>query len=177
MAKLETLIYSEQHLFDSQSEIPNPKDMLFRSALMNEINKIKEANLDITDYSVNEFKIPDFYISSNEKYLKNYSVSYQSWLGHVIKIKSESFIAELNDLTNSGTKEIAEFDFEDISPNDKPLIELGAAFYWNIGKKMNKGQISNESIIRFQRLVDWDVEEYDNATDRANELFNNLIID
>ena len=104
MGKLETLITPEQYQLDSQSEIPNPKDMLFLSVVENEIYKMKEEEcVDITDYSVNEFKIPDLDILNNEKYPNNYSVSFQSWLGHVIEIRTDSFIAELRLVASTST--------------------------------------------------------------------------
>ena len=108
------------------------------------------------------------------EYLKNYSNNLQSWTGHVIEIKKASFVAELEDTTNKGTKELAEIEISAVSPDDCPLVELGAVFYWTIGAKMNRGQISKESIIRFQRIQDWNENDYDNVTDRASKLFENL---
>ena len=111
------------------------------------------------------------------KFSKNYSNSLQSWKGNVVSIEDEFFVAELEDLTHGGTREIAEIELMSVSPDDQNLVQIGAAFYWNIGYKMNQGQITKESIIRFQRLINWDEEDYNNAADRASDLFDNINID
>lgn len=108
------------------------------------------------------------------RYLRNYSTTLQSWKGVVVEIKEDYFVAELDDLTNGGTKEIAEIELFSVSPDDKKLVSLGASFYWNIGYKMNNGQITKESVIRFQRIIDWNEEDFDQAIDRAADLFENL---
>jgi hypothetical protein len=114
------------------------------------------------------------YLINGLRFSKNYTKALQSWKGIVAEIGDGFFVGELEDLTNGGTKEIAEFDLETVSPDDKKLVQLGAAFYWNIGYRMNNGQITKESLIRFQRLIDWDSDDFDKACDRANELFENL---
>jgi len=106
----------------------------------------------------------------------NYSITLQKWKGHVTEIKESSFTAELQDLTNPGTKEIAKFDFDDISPDDKKLIGIGAVFYWSVGYRNENGQTIKESIIRFQRLVDWNESDFNKAADRASYLEKNLNI-
>lgn len=114
---------------------------------------------------------------TNVKYLKNYSRTLQSWKGIIVELFDEHFICELEDLTNGGTKEIAQIELSNVSPDDKELVEIGASFYWNIGIKMNNGQLTKESIIRFQRIISWDSEDFDEAADRAAELFQNLKIE
>lgn len=116
-------------------------------------------------------------ITRDIKYLRNYSTTLQSWKGVVVEIKEDFFVAELDDLTNGGTKEIAEIELFSVSPDDRKLVSVGASFYWNIGYKMNNGQITKESLIRFQRIIDWNEDDYDQAADRASELFENINFD
>ena len=116
-------------------------------------------------------------VSRDIKYLRNYSTTLQSWKGVVVEIKEDFFVAELDDLTNGGTKEIADIELFSVSPDDRKLVSVGASFYWNIGYKMNNGQITKESLIRFQRMIDWNEDDYDQAADRASELFENINFD
>lgn len=98
----------------------------------------------------------------------------QKWIGHVTCINEQSFEAKLEDLTASGTNETVEFDFDDISEEDKPLIDIGATFYWSLGYSHENGQVSKKSIIRFQRILTWDEDCLNNAAERANRLSTNL---
>ena len=107
----------------------------------------------------------------------NYSRALQSWKGTIIRISEEYFHAELEDLTNPGTLENAEIEIEAVSPSDRELIEIGSVFYWNIGYVTRTGQVRKESIIRFQRIVSWDEDEFNNAADSASELFEQLVFD
>ncbi|QNF31308.1 hypothetical protein HUW51_00690 (plasmid) [Adhaeribacter swui] len=103
----------------------------------------------------------------------NYSRASQKWVGYITSIKETSFIARLKDLTNGGTDEETELDFNEISPDDKQLISLGAVFYWTIGKEMHNGQIKSESLIRFKRTP-WQVQEFDEAMDAADDLYSGI---
>lgn len=89
----------------------------------------------------------------------NKSVEFQSlqkWEGIVQQIHNDYFVAKLIDLTNKLPDEIAEFPIEEISEDDKRLVELGAVFYWNIGYQISKSkQKRRTSLIRFRRLVAW----------------------
>lgn len=51
---------------------------------------------------------------------------------------------------------------------------MGSVFYWSIGYKTVNGQLIKTSILRFQRILDWDEERFDKAADRASKLFNFL---
>lgn len=104
----------------------------------------------------------------------NYSTTLQKWKGIVTEITESGFKAELEDQTNPGTKEVASFDLEEISPDDQKLIEIGAVFYWSIGYKNQNGQVTKESLIRFQRIADWKEKDYDAAADRASSIYESL---
>lgn len=103
----------------------------------------------------------------------NYFQSLQQWLGHVIEIDNKEglFKAKLQDLNNSGTYEMAEFEIRDIADGDLEIFKVGAAFYWSLGYHYNRSQKTKESSIRFQRLNDWTEEEYNTAIDNADDLF------
>lgn len=105
--------------------------------------------------------------------IRNYSRASQKWVGYITSINETSFIARLKDITNGGTDEEAELDFDEISPDDKPLLCLGAVFYWSIGKEMHNGQIKSESLIRFKRTP-LQVEEFDQAMDAAESLYDGI---
>lgn len=121
-----------------------------------------------------EFNIPKFRRSLPIIDRKSYFNKTQKWIGHVIEIEEGFFKAKLNDLTKSGTYEIGEFDLSEISEEDQPLIQEGSTFYWSIGYANEGGQVKKESIIRFQRLINWNESDYNEATDRASELSKNL---
>ena len=76
-------------------------------------------------------------VVSHEKFKakpnQNIFISLQKWEGIVMDVMDDAFLARLIDLTQKGTDEEAEFSFDEISEEDKPLIRSGAIFYWNIG--------------------------------------------
>jgi hypothetical protein len=113
-------------------------------------------------------QLPSFEQTSKTSF--NYSMLTQKWIGHVTQISGDVFSARLKDLSSGGTDEEAEFDVSDIPQEDIPLLKLGAAFYWNVGKASYNGQYKTESFIRFQRLRDWDESDMDAAADRAHHL-------
>lgn len=187
MEEFRSLTSSDQILIDNRLTEEGFNDysrnLPFHFAIKSEVLEATKVESGVskmpTSYSSSSssrknLETPPYHISRSVEYLKNYSSNLQSWRGHIIEKKYSSFIAELEDLTCQGTKEIAEIEFSNVSPDDRSLLDLGAVFYWNIGTKMNRGQISKESIIRFQRVIDWQEEDYDNASDRASELFDCL---
>ncbi|WP_295406997.1 hypothetical protein [uncultured Thiocystis sp.] len=69
-------------------------------------------------------------------------VTDQEFEGMVVSVapKCDGFIARLADLTGHGPEEEAEIAFEEISPDDHPLIVPGALFTWTIGR-MGTGSV------------------------------------
>jgi hypothetical protein len=93
----------------------------------------------------------------------------QKWEGRVQKLTRDGFIALLTDLTGFGPDEEAEFDEDDVSSVDRPLIKPGAVFYWSLGyRDSTTGQRSRESVIRFRRLPQWSQRDRDEAAARAS---------
>lgn len=106
---------------------------------------------------------------------KTYTRQVQKWIGYVKCIQTESFIAELKDLTAGGTSEEAEFFFVQVSPEDMPLLVVGAVFYWHVGFYIQNGQAKNDGFIRFQRVINWTEDEYDKALKKADYWYSNLV--
>jgi hypothetical protein len=97
-------------------------------------------------------------------------VLHQKWEGYVERLTSTGFHALLVDITRGDDEEErTEFDFDEVSDFDRPLIQAGAVFYWSLGYRVRaSGQREGLSVIRFRRMPMWTPEELDEA-DRAAE--------
>jgi hypothetical protein len=79
----------------------------------------------------------------------------QEFEGMVVSVdqNGDFFVARLADLTAKGPEEEAEIAFDEISPDDRPLIVPGALFSWSIGKSTETGgQVRRVSELRFRRF-------------------------
>jgi len=102
----------------------------------------------------------------------------QNWLCQVININDNSFTAKLTDLSNGGTYEEADFDLEDVSEPDLPLLKLGALFYWSVGYESDSnGQIREQSFIKFKRGLPFTEHEVNQIAYEAESLSKSLIWD
>jgi hypothetical protein len=80
-------------------------------------------------------------------------ISHRKWEGVVLRVMEDSFLARLVDLTQKGPDEEAEIALEELSQEDRKLVEPGAIFYWSIGYLDRlSGQRTRVSLIRFRRL-------------------------
>ena len=81
----------------------------------------------------------------------------QQWEGTVTEVGEGEFTAELRDITEpANCREEAVFDTDEISPDDQPLLELGAVFRWSIGYRTSAaGQRERVSQLRFVRIPGW----------------------
>jgi hypothetical protein len=111
----------------------------------------------------------DFLIYDTKYFRKS-----QKWIGHVEEVHKDVFVAKLTDLDNPTTYEVGEFDYEEISPEDRELVTKGAAFYWTLGRSNYNGQVKKESLIRFQRVRLWTEEQFDKVADSANDIYETL---
>jgi uncharacterized protein YoaH (UPF0181 family) len=178
-----------------QSSIPIDADILsldnhyseFNNGNTGSINNVANENIDeLNEASIStEELIPvkaqkitekvKNYIHSTQRVEDNdYFLSIQKWKGVITSISDETFEARLEDLINSDTYEIGEFELKEVSPGDLELFKMGAAFYWSVGYANNHNQREKKSIIRFQRLPSWTEDELDKASDRRNDLFDFL---
>lgn len=95
----------------------------------------------------------------------------QRWEGVVTECRDDTFLARLTDLTAEGPAEEVELPLTDVSPEDLPLVELGAVFYWSIGyRDESSGRRLRASTLRFRRLPVWSEHELEAAAERAAEI-------
>ncbi|MDV7338142.1 hypothetical protein RYZ26_00945 [Terasakiella sp. A23] len=94
----------------------------------------------------------------------------QKWEGTVVKLHADYFEAELRDLTNVGNVEVAEFEFSEVTNDDKTLLTEGAIFTWLIGKQVVHGTQSNSSILKFRRLPRYTKKDQLRAKEKAEKL-------
>lgn len=99
-----------------------------------------------------------------------------SWIGHVesINLEAEEFVGILKDLDNPGPEEMAEFDFNEVTQDDKELLKVGAVFYYSIGFSYSKGQCKKDTVLKFKRNVNFTEEEIDNNLTRIDNIVKNL---
>lgn len=149
-----------------------PKTSFIRHESGNETEAIK-VNLDDEEFFIPN-EIQNFSISN-----KNYFSNSQRWVGNVVNLNpDDTFTAKLFDLSLKGSYEEADFQFDEVSEDDKEFLKVGSVFYWSVGYAVRAGQVSKQSILKFQRLpIDshhFTVESVDRAADRANELLKNI---
>lgn len=96
----------------------------------------------------------------------------QHWDGTVTAIDDGEFTAEIRDLTDPANyREEVTLDLDEVSPDDRPLLELGAVFRWSIGYKTSSaGQRERVSQLRFVRIPGWRKSVIDKIKQRAAEL-------
>ena len=97
----------------------------------------------------------------------------QEYEGEVLSISDSDFVARLVDLTDKGAQRLeATFSIDnEVSRSDRPLLTVGAVFYWIIGfKDYPDGQRKTENFLRFRRLPIWSKRDLDRLKERANEL-------
>ncbi len=102
----------------------------------------------------------------------------QRWVGRVERVEDVSFLAVLNDVTNSQNPlEEVELDIAEISPSDLSLLVAGAAFYWSIGYQDTPGgQRQRVSVLRFARLPQLNKTDVDRVFEQADRLAASLEI-
>lgn len=101
----------------------------------------------------------------------------QEFEGMVVSLDtaSSTFIARLTDLTAETPEEEAEIAFEEISPDDRPLIVPGALFTWMIGRATeSSGQVRRVSELRFRRFVRFAAEAVARAEKKATDMLELL---
>lgn len=166
---------NETNLFYKNStsgEINNPSDHI-PSVLKpkNNYNQFRsEGFLDAHP----SLQFPEFQLKFDLINAKKFSKRVQNWQGIVLEINESTFSARLIDLTNKGTHEIAEFEMDDISPEDLSLLSEGAIFYWSVGHYMENGQSVKRSDIRFQRLITLDTEDIEETKLNLERKYSNL---
>jgi hypothetical protein len=67
----------------------------------------------------------------------------------VVGVEKNEFVAVVNDKTEpSNPEEEVSFDLADVSEQDRSLVQIGASFYWLIGRERTPaGTIRNISAL------------------------------
>lgn len=142
------------------------------------LNSDQTNNADKTGIEANEInsigkKLSELIEAREPAKSNDYFISQQKWICYITAINDNSFNADLYDVDHpGGTYEKGEFDKREVSVGDMELLKLGATFYWSIGFSSRGSQVEKKSLIRFQRLANWSEEEYNEAIDKADELFD-----
>lgn len=97
---------------------------------------------------------------------KEYFKAIQKWEGKVISFAGDTFKATLSPLVGDKIDQEAEIYVEDVTPDERPLIEPGAVFYWSIGYLERPSGRRRESVLRFRRLPTWTTNEVKNKVGR-----------
>ncbi len=182
---VEKILQTGQFTTDGKDVLEKNKINLFA---LNEkiIRRLKEIGMDNTFSSHQEikkflddgieqdydFQTPKFSIGFIDK--RKYFSKIQKWVGHIIDFNDEVITAKLNDINNPTTYEIAEFDVDEVPPEDREFISNGAGFYWSLGQVNDNGQIEKKSLIRFQRTKPWEESDINEIIDSADELYHKL---
>lgn len=99
----------------------------------------------------------------------------QKWEGRVLSRTDSTFVAVVSDLVDGVTEEQAEFEIDDVTKEDRPLVQPGAIFYWSIGYRVElSGERSRVSILVFRRLPAWSELDLERVATRAQELRDGL---
>ena len=151
MSSLEKIVGSEKTLIDKITE--KNKAKLF--------NVYRNGEKNIVTY-MPENKI----VSPNKTEDKISLDNYGEWIGYVLEITIDTFIAKSFNPSNENfpetdTYEIGEFWINEISQGDRELLKVGAAFYIGVKKKIIKGKPFRIRTIRFQRLPDLNTADID----------------
>jgi len=109
----------------------------------------------------------------NLRWKENYEyiVPIQRWYGVVKEVSEDNFTADLDDLTEGGTKESAEFDKIEVEMSERALIEPGAIFYYYIAYMLKNGTKFKLQILRFKRPTEWRAEDFEKAMAKADSMY------
>jgi hypothetical protein len=103
----------------------------------------------------------------------------QQWEGTVVECQGGSFVARVNDRTNpSNSDELVTFEIEEVSPEDRQLVQPGATFYWTIGVEQSPARsIRNVEIVNFRRLPHWSASSVREAEQEARSIAQVLFLE
>ena len=101
---------------------------------------------------------------------KEFFQAIQKWEGYVIDVDQDVFRARIAPIKGEGPEQEAEIYIEEVTEDDRALIEPGAVFYWSIGYLDRPSGRLRASILRFRRLPAWSKRELENADAGAARL-------
>jgi hypothetical protein len=93
----------------------------------------------------------------------------QAFEGTVTELTELGFVARLVDRTDPRRpSEYGDFDLQDVSDADQPLVQPGAVFYWTIGYRVHPwGQKERSGPLVFRRLPAWTGRDLERAKGQA----------
>lgn len=95
----------------------------------------------------------------------------ESWVGVVLSVEEDAFVAELQSNKPDTHPEEAEFGFDEVGDYDRDLVTEGSIFYWTIGyRQEGSGPRRRTSMLVFRRLPAYSASELVAARDRARAL-------
>lgn len=154
---------------DTQKFLIKIKKEELKTKLEQERKEVKDTyyeNLDTANHGDSFENLKNLSLEKSRDYL----VTIQKWRGHIIEVNEDSFLAKLDDLTEGGTQEVAEFKQREVHPSERQFISLGTVFYFYIAYKISMGTLSKETVIKFQKPIQWNESNFDRASDRATRL-------
>lgn len=87
-------------------------------------------------------------------YLGTFEIT-EKWEGNVVQISDEFFSADLVSLTKEMPLEQIDLPHDQVQPEDRELLKLGASFYLTVGHAFKKsGERGVQMVLRFKRLPD-----------------------
>lgn len=102
----------------------------------------------------------------------------ERWVGRVLAMEDEFFIAALRSPLSEEETEEAEIPRDLVSEDDEELLAPGACFYMSTGYLESPGGQLNKSVrLRFQRLPRWEADEVIEAYKQGKELLKDLRCD
>ena len=99
-----------------------------------------------------------------------------SWEGYIESISKsdETITGRMHEIGTIGTDESIVFDFNDITPDDFSLVQVGAIFYYSIGYALTKGQKKKEALLRFKRSVNFTEDDVDEISNDVKQLVDEI---
>jgi hypothetical protein len=117
--------------------------------------KIKNGNTEGFDLLPVQLMVALPNIPPSTEYFK----AIQKWEGKVISISGETFRATLSTIVGDKAEQEADIYINEVTPDERHLLEPGAVFYWSIGYLTRPSGRRRESVIRLRRLPVWTEDE------------------
>ena len=94
----------------------------------------------------------------------------QAWEGVVTALGEDSFAVRLVDLVGNMPDEEADVSFDEVSDDERELVNVGAVFLLHVGYATSEGgQRSRVAILRIRRLPVWTETELSSASKAAQQ--------
>ena len=101
----------------------------------------------------------------------------QEWEGYVTSVGSETFMADLVDMTTFATypQEQVELPLEEVSAEERREMKAGSIFRWTIGfETLPSGQRRRVSQLVFRQIPRWSQADIDAANRLGNDRYRQI---